>query len=146
MREQIGIELFRRKIAEGAFTEAVVGSDRNQQRDRISLADINGAPCIVGSHRTAFVQHLDLTFIIAAEQGNRPLERQQISRCRDRAGALLHLEIRNHRPHGQRESTLPVGGEPDDDHIIRIRGKIFAFIGDPVLLIGHVGDGFIQIE
>ena len=126
--------------------QAVIRPSCNQQRDRISLADCDGSILRIGGHRAAFVEHLDLPLVIATEQGHGSFECQQIALRNHRAGALFTFEVRDLGAHGQGERTLLISGEPDDDHIVRIGGKILALIGHPALLIGHVCDGFIQTE
>ncbi len=146
MRKLIRVQLFCTFVDEGLWLQLVVCSGSYQQRDRIGLADFDGSCLRTDAHRATFVEHLDLPLVIAAKQGHGPFERQQISLRRERAGALFHREKRDFGPHDKGERTLPIGGEPDDHHIVRIGGKILALIAHPVMLIRNVGDGFVQME
>ena len=146
VRELIRVELFCTCITKGLWAEAVVGAGRNQQRDRIGLVDFEGSLFSISAHRAAFIQHLDLPLVVTAKHRHRALESEKISRCRDLAIALLQRKIGNLGAHGKGERTLLIGGEPDDHHIVWIGGKILALIAHPALLIGHVGDGFVQVE
>jgi len=144
--ELVGIEFFCGEILESPGAESVVGACGNQQRDGIGLLDLEGRVSRVGGHGSAFVEDLDLPLVVATEHGNRALEGQHIPLRRDRAGAVFRLEVRNFGAHGKSERPLLIRGQPDHDHLIRVGGKILAVVSHPVLLVGNMGDGFIQVE
>ena len=146
VRELVGIEFFFGGILEHLGIEPVVRSRGDQQGDGIGLLDLDACIFRVGSYGAAFVNHLDLTLVVAVEMRNRSLEGQQIPLRRDRAGAIFRIEVGNLGAHGKRKRSLLIGGEPHSDHIVRVGGKILAFVSDPILLVGNERDGFIEVQ
>ena len=146
MRELVGIEFFFGGILEHLRIEPVVRSRGDQQGDGIGLLHLDGRIGRVCGHGPTFVEHLDLPLVVAVEMRNRSLEGQQIPLRRDRAGAIFRIEVGNLGAHGERKRALLIGGEPHCDHIVRVGGKILAFVSDPILLVGNMNDGFVEVE
>ncbi len=59
---------------------------------------------------------------------------------------MLQRKIGDLWTHGKAERPFLIRAEADDDDIVWVRGKVLACIGDPVLLIRNVGDGFVEVE
>ena len=101
VRELVGIEFFFGGILEHLRIEPVVRSRGDQQRDGISLLDLDTGIGGVGGHGAAFVEHFDLPLVVAVEKWNRSLEGQQIPLRSDRAGAIFRIEVGNLGAHGK---------------------------------------------